>query len=97
MKLRFSQRANRDIAEIADHIRAQNPYAAERVRTAILDSLQTVILFPRTGRLQTLEGVRKLVVRRYPYLIYYTIDDLAEEVIVLAIQHASRDRDCQDS
>jgi len=67
------------------------------VRAAILDSMQTVVLFPRSGRAQTLADVRKLVVRKYPYLIYYRFDDATDEAVVLTIQHASRDRDYGDA
>src|SRR5579862_1768035 len=40
MKLRFTPRATRDLADIADYIHERNPTAALRVRAAILDSLQ---------------------------------------------------------
>jgi toxin ParE1/3/4 len=75
MKLRFAPRAAQDLAAIADYIRAHNPAAAQRVRAAILHSLQNLVLFPRVGRAQTVEGVRKLVTRKYPYLVYYTVDE----------------------
>ncbi len=39
-----------------------------------------------------LPGVRKLVTRRYPYLVYYTCDLAADEIIVIAIQHPARER-----
>ncbi len=68
MKLRFTPRAAEDIAAIADYIHARNPGAARRVRAAILNSLQTLVSFPRVGRAQAVEGVRKLITRRYPYL-----------------------------
>jgi toxin ParE1/3/4 len=55
------------------------------------------VLFPRLGRPQTLEGVRKLVTRRYPYLIYYTADETAAEIVVLTIQHAARQRNHTDA
>jgi toxin ParE1/3/4 len=42
-------------------------------------------------------GVRKLVVRRYPYLIYYIVDQAAVEVRILTIQHAARERDFSDA
>lgn len=92
MKLRFTPRAAQDIAAIADFVHVQNPDAAERVRGAILDSLQTLVLFPNAGRRQNIEGVRKLVTRKYPYLVYYTIDAAAEETIILAVQHPARGR-----
>jgi toxin ParE1/3/4 len=63
MKLRFTRRAAQDLADIADYIRKQNPQAALRVRAAILESLQNLVLFPQVGRQQKVEGVRKLVTR----------------------------------
>jgi Plasmid stabilisation system protein. len=59
MKLRFTPRAVQDIAAVADYIRERNPGAAERVRAAILQSLQNLVLFPQVGRAQTVAGVRK--------------------------------------
>ena len=72
MKLRFTPRATRDIAEIAEHLRTRNPSAALAVRDAILRSLQNLTLFPAIGRPQSVEGVRKLVTPRYRYLVYYS-------------------------
>jgi toxin ParE1/3/4 len=46
MKLRFTPRAARDIVGIADYILEHSPQAALRVRAAILESLQSLILFP---------------------------------------------------
>jgi plasmid stabilization system protein ParE len=40
VKLRFTPRATRDLAEIAEHLRTHNPAAALAVRDAILRSLQ---------------------------------------------------------
>ena len=52
MKLRFTPRAARDLAEIADYIREHSPEAALRVRAAILESLQSLALFLHIGRQQ---------------------------------------------
>ena len=97
MKLRFTPRATQDLSEIADYIRERNPQAALRVRAAILESLQNLILFPHVGRQQTIEGVRKLVTRRYPYLVYYTTDDAADEIVIVTIQHPAREREHSDA
>jgi toxin ParE1/3/4 len=35
--------------------------------------------------------------RRYPYLVYYTVDDQAGEIIVLAIQHPAREHEHSDA
>jgi len=38
-----------------------------------------------------------LVARKYPYLVYYTIDETNQEIIVLTIQHPARDRKYDDA
>jgi toxin ParE1/3/4 len=96
MKLRYTPRATKDIADIAGYIRERNPAAAPRVRAAILDSLQILTMFPRSGRMQTLAGVRKLVTRKYPYLVSYTIDEAADEIVVITVQHPAREREYDD-
>jgi len=97
MKLRFTPRALENIAAIADYIQARNPAAALRVRAAIYDSLQDLILFPHAGRVQQTEGVRKFVTRRYPYLIYYAVDDAKEEIIILSVKHPAQRREHEDA
>ena len=90
MKLRFTPQATADLRAIADYIGERNPAAALRVRDAILESLQRLVLFPEAGRRQSVEGVRKVVVRTYPYVIYYTVT--AGEIAVLTIRHAAQSR-----
>ena len=87
MKLRFSPRATQDLAEIGGYIRERNPRAAVRVRAAILETLQMLTRFPRAGRAQTVEGVRKIVTRRYAHIVYYSVDAAAQEVIIITIMH----------
>jgi plasmid stabilization system protein ParE len=97
MKLRFTRLAVANIVEITDYIREHNPAAAQRVRAAIYESLQNLILFPHIGRKQKTEGVRRLVTRTYAYLVYYTVDESAEEIVILNVKHSARRRDHQDA
>ena len=96
MKLRFTPHATANLIEIADYIHERNPPAARRVREAIYQSLQTLILFPHVGRRQRTPGVRKFVTRTYRYLVYYTVDEAAEEVVILSIKHPARRREHED-
>ena len=96
MKLRFTRRATEYLIEIADYIHARDPIAALRVRAAIYDSLQNLLLFPYVGRRQKLEGVRKLVTRKYVYLVYYMVDEVADEIVILNIKHPARRREYSD-
>jgi toxin ParE1/3/4 len=99
VKLRFTLRATRDLTEIAEYLHTRNPSAALAVRDAILRSLQNLTLFPAIGRQQNAEGVYKLVTPKYRYLVYYIIyiiDEEAEEIVILTIQHPARSRDYPD-
>jgi plasmid stabilization system protein ParE len=96
VKLRFTRRATENIASIAGYIRDHNPAAAVRVRAAIYASLQNLILFPRVGRLQKTKGVRKFVTRPYAYIVYYVIDESADEIIILNVKHPAQRREHED-
>ena len=41
--------------------------------------------------------MRKLVTQRYRYLVYYTADDEAEEIVILAIQHRAQEHEHSDA
>jgi plasmid stabilization system protein ParE len=58
--------------------------------------LQKLILFPELGRRQAAKGVRKLITRKYSYLVYYSLDQSADEIVILTIQHPARDREYKD-
>jgi toxin ParE1/3/4 len=97
MKLRFTPRAVENITAIADYVREYNPAAAKRVREAVYESLQNLILFPQVGRPQRTRGVRKFVTRKYNYLVYYTVDDSAEEIVILNVKHPAQEREHGDA
>jgi len=80
MRLRLTPQAVKDIAEIADYVRAESPSAAKRVQAAIVETLHMLVQFPELGRPQALETVRKAVVRTYPYLVYYSVG--VEELVI---------------
>jgi plasmid stabilization system protein ParE len=63
MKLRLSIRAFTELTEIADYFDKRNPFAGERIRKAIDEGLKTLLVFPYSGRLLTIEGIRKFVTR----------------------------------
>jgi toxin ParE1/3/4 len=97
MKLCFTPRAAENIIAFADYLRARNPAAARQVRTALLESLQNLVLFPQVGRPQQTDGVRKFVTRKYAYLVYYTIDEAAEAIVILNVKHPAQEREHSDA
>ena len=96
MKLRFTTRAFRDLTAISDYIREQNPSAADRVGSAIESALTGLTEMPEMGRRQAAEGVRKLLVPRYPYLVYYRADRRTDEVVILSVRHQAQEREYRE-
>ena len=96
MRIRFTRKAVSDLAAIADYLHEHNPQASLRVRASILESIDILTAFPNAGRSQTTLGVRKLVTRRYNYLVYYSVDEAGSEVWVLSIKHPARQREHDD-
>lgn len=59
------------------------------MRTELQATLRLPCDFPEIGR-QRRPGLRCLPLPRRPYLIFYRIDEITGELIVLTIQHAAR-------
>jgi plasmid stabilization system protein ParE len=92
VRIGFTDQALSDLGAIADYLDPVSPQGRRSVGAAIRTSIENLALFPRMGRLQTVPRVRKIAAGKYPYWIYYTVDDAADEVVIIAIQHASRAR-----
>ena len=97
MRLRLARQAVRDLQNIADFIGAESPSGAKRVRAAIVKTLQLIGEHPDFGRIQSLKLVRKAVVPKYRYLIYYRVDSVKGEVVVLSVRHPARRRAADDA
>jgi toxin ParE1/3/4 len=89
MRVRYRPRAEQDLKDIADYIRARNPQAARDVRDSILHTIGIVADFPELG-VRVDEGVRRIVVRRYEYKVYYEVDEAKQEVVVTTVRHPRR-------
>ncbi len=70
-----------------------NSRAADRVRRAIGRSIERLGSFPYSARESRIPGIRELVIVRYPYIVFHTVDDAAREVHILRVRHTSRDAD----
>jgi toxin ParE1/3/4 len=97
MKVRFAPRAHADLRNIGDYIGERNPVAAQRVMDDIGAALHILERSPNVGRRQSRGPFRKLVTNKYRYLIFYSVNDVAKEVIVTTIQHPARRRRHHDA
>lgn len=96
MRIVYTRRAIADVEAIANYLTPRSPQGALRVRAAIFDTVGVLSRFPNVGRRQTIKNTRQIGVRAYPYLIYYSVDDEAEEISILTVQHGARQRTYTD-
>jgi len=85
MRVVWSIRAVRHLAQLRDFIAADNPDAAQRVAESILSSVELLASLPGLGRPGRVAGTRELVVPDTPYLVPYRVK--GERVELLAIFH----------
>ena len=88
MRLRVTTRAATQIETALAYIEADSPQGANRVRERISTLFLLLSQHPYAGQATDLQGVRRLTVSPYPYLIFYRVTD--DEVIIQRTRHTSR-------
>ncbi len=79
-RLTWSKSAKADIAAIVGFIDRRNPYAAEHVKHAILESARKLKQFPEIGRAAQRPNTRLLVVTGLPYILAYRVEGDVVEI-----------------
>ncbi|MDQ0472326.1 type II toxin-antitoxin system RelE/ParE family toxin [Labrys wisconsinensis] len=87
MKLAVTPKAYADMEAIRAYLIGRSPAAAGRVGAAFLDAFRIIAEHPNIGR-QLARRVRRFVLPRYPYLVFYKVTEA--EVQILAVRHAAR-------
>jgi toxin ParE1/3/4 len=90
MKVRFTRRAQRDLAQIYDYISQDNPTIASRFVVRLIERARQIGDHPMAGRATDDPDVRVVVAPRLRYLIFYTIAE--DELQNTHIRHTSRRR-----
>lgn len=96
MRVRFAPQALRNLRTISNYVKVENPLAADRISSALRIAAEGLSTFPYSGRKQTSAGLRKLVVVRYRYIIYYRVEAESDTIEIIGIRHASRSRTYRD-
>jgi toxin ParE1/3/4 len=92
MKLRWSETALSEIEGIFSFIYENSRLAATAVVERIEELTALLEEFPFVGHLTDEAEVRVLPVVRYPFLIFYAIDDAANEIVILHVRHTAQER-----
>lgn len=88
MKLRFTLPAARQLDRILTTIAQQHPTGARNVQERIRAVMDLLRQQPQAGAATSRPGVRRLVVRPYPYAVAYRIG--IDEIVILGVRHTAR-------
>jgi toxin ParE1/3/4 len=91
VKIRYRSTALAQLDAIFDYIAAHDQQAAQRVMSSIKRSIERLARLPYSARPSEVPGIRELSIPRYPYIVFYAVDDDAQEVLVLRVRHTSQD------
>jgi plasmid stabilization system protein ParE len=88
MKVRFTKPALAELDAFFAYIHQHNLVAAGHVVARVREITSQFGRFPDMGHPKYKPGVRMITVRRYPYLIFYTVEK--NEVLILSARHGAR-------
>jgi toxin ParE1/3/4 len=90
VKVRYRPNALAQLDNIFAYRSPQPAFGAPRDRTHQAFD-RPARRFPYSGRPSEIADIRELPIVRYPYIVFYTVDAPADEVLVLRVRHASQD------
>jgi toxin ParE1/3/4 len=88
MRIRYTLRAGDDLRAILRYLDERSPQGAGNVKRAIRKAIQLIGKFPKGGRQGEHEPMRVLPTGRYPYVVYWTVEN--NEVWIVHIRHTAR-------
>jgi toxin ParE1/3/4 len=88
MIVRYTRRAQGDLAKILNYLDERSPRGALSLKLAIKRTIDTIGQTPEIGHSATRGAIRGMPVGRYPCLVFGTVE--AGEVWVLHIRHGAR-------
>ena len=88
MKVRYTDTALVEVEQIFSFIAERNRAAAIAVRERIEQTISVLGEIPEMAQATDEPSVRRVPVRSYPFLIFYTVQ--AEEVVILHVRHGAR-------
>ncbi|MEW5735723.1 MAG: type II toxin-antitoxin system RelE/ParE family toxin [Thermodesulfobacteriota bacterium] len=82
----FDPLADKEYRDAFDNYETQKPGLGEDFRNAVGSALQIVLFYPEAGP-EVRPGVRKILLKRFPYKLIYSITDKGLYIIALAHGH----------
>jgi len=92
MKLRWSTRAIKDMAQLRDYIALDSPFYAQQFISRLAARVEALPDFPQSGRLvpeAERDDIREIIYQGYRAI--YLLREAQQEIVLIAVVHSSRD------
>jgi len=90
MVLIFDPLAQREYSDALEYYEAQEEGLGERFRSAVWSAIAVLERFPEIGE-EVRPGIHKILLRRFPYKLIYSVTGNA--VYIIAVAHGHREPD----
>ncbi len=90
MSLIFDPLAKREYEDAFEYYEAQDEGLGEKFRSAVWAAIAILEQFPAVGE-EVRPGIRKILLRRFPYKLIYSATD--DALVVIAVAHGHREPD----
>ena len=88
MKLLYTRKAVAELDEILSSLAEASPQGLASVGKRIHNVIRLLTTYPRIGTMTSKDGLRRVVVVPYPYVIFYKITDKA--IVIHGVRHGAR-------
>ena len=92
MKVLYGRRALREIREIFDFVATQDTVTAQSIEDEIFRQCERIGMFPRSNPMIRTPGIRRCPLVKYPFTIFYRLNEKQHEVTIIAVVQSSRVR-----
>ena len=90
----FHPGALSEYAEAANHyLREASPRVADKFVMAVESAVASIVMAPTRWRVVEVPEIRRYVLSRFPFIIYYPWEPELERVTIYAVMHGSREPD----
>ena len=93
MRVKWLPKAVESLSQVTEYIREASPKAAERVVSRIYQSTELLSLAPYLAPIsKDFPKYRELIIARYPFVVWYWVDEDKRVVEIRLVWHAAQDR-----
>jgi len=92
MRVRYRRRAKLDVENLYRYIGERDQHAATSVAARIRFAVSRLGAWPYMGHVGSAAKTYEWIVAGLPFVIVYEVDEVANEIAIIAVFHCAQDR-----